>query len=54
MGVTTTLKNIGFTTADVDRLTDLVFEIPGVERLLNLAPKKTTREVVRGIYINSL
>jgi alcohol dehydrogenase class IV len=54
MGVTTTLKNIGFTTADVDRLTDLVFEIPGVGRLLNLAPKKATREIIRGIYINSL
>jgi alcohol dehydrogenase class IV len=54
MGITTTLKNIGFTAADVDQLTDLVFEIPGLTRLLNRAPKKATREIVRGIYINSL
>jgi len=54
MGVTTTLKDIGFTEADVERLVDLAFETPSLGLLLSLAPKKATREVVKDIYMNSL
>lgn len=54
MGVTSTLKDIGFTEADVERLTDLAFETPSLGLLLSVAPKKATREVVRDIYMNSL
>lgn len=54
MGATTTLKDIGFSLSEVDRLTDLAFETPSLGLLLSLAPKKATREVVRDIYINSL
>lgn len=54
MGVNTTLTDIGFTEADVERLVDLAFETPSLGLLLSLAPKKATREVVRDIYMNSL
>ena len=48
------LTDIGFSEADVDKLTDLVFTTPSLAGLIDIAPSGNSREVVRGIYEDSL
>lgn len=54
VGLTETLKDEGFTEADVEKLTNLAFETPSLDTLLSIAPVKATKEVVSNIYRNSL
>lgn len=54
LGVTETLKDIGFTENDIDKLTDLAFNTPGLAGLLGVAPVNATKEVVAQIYRDSL
>lgn len=48
------LTDIGFTEADVDKLTDLVFTTPSLAGLIDIGPSGNSREVVRTIYEDSL
>ena len=48
------LTDIGFSEADVDKLTDLVFTTPSLAGLIDIAPSGNSREVVHGIYEDSL
>ncbi len=54
VGVTQTLKDEGFTEADVDRLVHLAFNTPSLGGLLACAPVEATLERVRAIYCDSL
>lgn len=54
MGITSQLKDEGFTEADVDKLVNLAFETPSLDLLLSLAPVKATKDIVKEIYVNSL
>lgn len=54
VGVTMTLKDEGFTEADVDRLTELAFDTPSLGLLLGCSPVEATKEKVRAIYMESL
>ena len=48
------LTDEGFTDADVDKLTDLVFTTPSLSGLINIGPSGNSREVVKEIYQNSV
>lgn len=48
------LEDMGFTAADVDKLTELAFTTPSLEGLINIAPSGNSRETVRKIYEDSL
>ena len=54
VGVTDTLTTLGFTENDVKKLVDLSFNTPSLDSLLGLAPVKATKELVEGIYSQSL
>lgn len=54
MMVNSSLKDIGFTPEDMDKLTELAFNTPSLGLLLSLAPVEATKEVVRQIYSDSL
>lgn len=54
VGVTEKLEDEGFTEADVDRLTDLVYTTPSLEGLVQIGPSGCGREVVKEIYENSI
>lgn len=54
VGVTETLKDLGFIDSDVEKLVDLAFTTPSLEGLLQIAPVDGNREVVKTIYIESL
>jgi alcohol dehydrogenase len=54
VGVTETLKDLGFTEADVPKLVRLAFETPGLEGLINCAPVANGKDVVERIYRSSL
>lgn len=54
VGIKETLKDIGFTQNDLDKLTNLAFTTPSLDGLLGCAPIKATREIVRQIYADSL
>lgn len=54
VNVTETLSDIGFKSSDLDKLTKLAFETPGLEGLLNCAPIAADRNVVKKIYTKSL
>lgn len=54
VGVTETLKDLDFTSKDVDTLVNLAFNTPSLGGLLGCAPVKATEEVVRQIYTESL
>ncbi|HOJ08973.1 MAG TPA: iron-containing alcohol dehydrogenase [Clostridiales bacterium] len=54
VGITETLSTLGFTKADVDKLTHLAFTTPSLGLLLSLSPVKATEELVAGIYSESL
>ncbi|GMQ56686.1 iron-containing alcohol dehydrogenase [Vallitalea sediminicola] len=53
VGITEKLSDMGYVESDIDKLTNLAFETPGLEGLINLAPVEGTREVVRSIYSDS-
>ena len=48
------LQDEGFTEADVDRLTDLVYTTPSLSGLLDIAPSGNGREIVQQIYKDSI
>ena len=48
------LEDEGFTDADVERLTDLVYTTPSLSGLIDIAPSGNGRDVVREIYKNSV
>ena len=54
VGVAEKLVDIGVKAEDIDRLTDLAFETPGLAGLISVAPTDGTREAVRSIYADSL
>ncbi|MCL2580108.1 MAG: iron-containing alcohol dehydrogenase [Oscillospiraceae bacterium] len=53
LGVTERMGDIGFTKSDVPRLTDLVFETPGLKMLLDSAPVPYDRAVIEKLYLES-
>ena len=48
------LADEGFTDADVEKLTNLVFTTPSLSGLIDIAPSGNSREVVEAIYRNSV
>lgn len=54
IGITTKLKDEGFTEADLPKLTELAFNTPSLGMLLGLAPTEATKETVEAIYRESL
>ena len=54
VGVPQKLTDEGFTEADVDKLTDLVYTTPSLSGLLDIAPSGNGREIVETIYRTSL
>ena len=54
VGVTEKLADLGLGEKDLDRLTDLAYETPGLAGLLASAPTTANRAVVRQIYADSL
>lgn len=54
IGVKQHLKDEGFVTADVERLTRLAFETPSLDLLLSMAPIEASRDTVKAIYTDSL
>lgn len=54
LGVTETLKDIGFGENDIEKLTNLAFTTPGLAGLLGVAPVNATKEVVAQIFRDSL
>lgn len=54
VGVTETLKDIDFKEENIEKLTRLAFETPGLEGLLGCAPIKVDKTVVSSIYKESL
>lgn len=53
VGLTQNLSQMGYVESDLDKLTNLVFETPGLSGLVGLAPIDGTKEVVRQIYQDS-
>ncbi len=54
VGVSSKLKDEGFSEADVPNLVNLAFTTPSLDGLLAIAPTKATKEAVEEIYRNSL
>ncbi len=54
VGVTHTLKDLGFVESDLKRLTDLAFTTPSLKGLLDCAPVDATEETVYNIFKESL
>ncbi len=54
LGVTSKLKDEGYTADDIDRLTELAMTTPSLDLLLSLAPVDASKEVVSNIYSESL
>jgi len=54
VGITETLKDLGFTKDDIPKLVNLTFETPGLTGLLGCAPVDSGREAVEKIYTQSL
>jgi alcohol dehydrogenase class IV len=54
VGVSSKLKDEGFSEADIPNLVELAFTTPSLDGLLGIAPTKATREAVAEIYTNSL
>lgn len=52
--VTEKLEDEGFSEADVDRLTNLVYTTPSLAGLLDIAPSGNSSDVVKEIYRNSI
>lgn len=53
VGLTLRLSDLGFTKGDVKKLTDLVYETPGLAYMLDIAPLHINREIVEKIYNDS-
>lgn len=53
MGVKPGLSNIGFALTDIEKLTNLAFNIPSLKLLLSLAPVEATHASVSKIYMDS-
>jgi len=53
VGITETLKDVGFTQNDVPELVRLAFETPGLEGLLNSSPVAPDKELIAQIYRDS-
>ncbi|MFD3157907.1 iron-containing alcohol dehydrogenase [Haloimpatiens sp. FM7330] len=53
VGLKEKLSDMGYVESDIEKLTKLVFETPGLSLLVSLAPVDGTEEVVRKIYIDS-
>ncbi|MFW5711188.1 MAG: iron-containing alcohol dehydrogenase [bacterium] len=54
LGVTSKLNDEGYSEEDIDRLTELAMTTPSLDLLLSLAPVEASKEVVSGIYTESL
>lgn len=54
VGITSKLKNEGFSEADIPKLTELAFNTPSLGLLLSMAPNEATKENVEKIYKSSL
>ncbi|MEN6460599.1 MAG: iron-containing alcohol dehydrogenase [Syntrophomonas sp.] len=54
VGVTEKLADMGYTEQDVDKLTKLAFETPSLDFLLSMAPVKASKDIVSGIYRDSM
>lgn len=54
VGITQKLEDEGFQASQIDRLVALVYETPGLEPLLGLAPIPVSQETLRTIYQESL
>jgi alcohol dehydrogenase len=54
VGVTEKLEDEGFTDADVEKLTDLVYTTPSLSGLIDIAPSGNDKEIVKEIYKNSI
>ncbi|MCY6482803.1 iron-containing alcohol dehydrogenase [Clostridium aestuarii] len=53
VGLTEKLSDMGYVESDIEKLTKLVFETPGLSLLVSLAPVDGTEDVVRQIYTDS-
>lgn len=53
LGIKEGLRDLGFTKADLDKLTELAFTTPSLDLLLSMAPVDATKEVVKEIYTNA-
>lgn len=53
IGLTEKLSDMGYIESDIDKLTNLVFETPGLSGLVGLAPIDGTFDVVKQIYTDS-
>jgi len=54
VGITSKLKEEGFSEADIPKLVDLAFNTPSLGGLLSIAPTEATPEAVKAIYEDSL
>ena len=54
VGVTEKLEDEGFTDNDIENLVNLVYTTPSLSGLLDIAPSGNGRDIVEGIYKNSL
>ncbi|MDO5061534.1 MAG: iron-containing alcohol dehydrogenase [Peptostreptococcaceae bacterium] len=54
VGIKESLRDLGFGEEHLDKLTELVYETPGLKGLLGLAPIEVTPELVRTIFAESL
>lgn len=54
VGITSKLKDKGFTKDDIQKLVALTFETPSLELLLSMAPSKSSKETVEKIFLDSL
>lgn len=54
IGVTEKLEDEGFTDNDIENLVNLVYTTPSLSGLLDIAPSGNGRDIVEGIYKNSL
>lgn len=53
VGLTERLSDMGYIESDIEKLTNLVFETPGLSGLVGLAPVDGTFDVVKQIYTDS-
>ncbi len=54
VGVSEKLEDEGFSEADVERLTELVYTTPSLGGLINIGPSGNGRDVVKAIYRDSI
>lgn len=54
LGLQHRLSDLSFGSDDVQTLTRLVFETPGLKNLLNLAPIEVNEEIVKSVYMKAL